>query len=884
MKLSRRTLTTLLLSTGLYLAPTFSMAGTPIPNKPTGHQSKTDSPQPSGYTQSYIGLAITQNISNAFYPVLVNKKEQPYLPIKDILKTWLQMDVTDDDSSIRAVLQATNQTYAFNKRSESLLTPDGKMIHIPKDALVFEGNQYWLRYDYWQKWLPVTSTWDLEAYQLFLQPNFELYSQVEIDRRNTLTEEKAQQKEQAKLDKLPAITPAAPIDVQARGRLDWTKPTADGQSLGAQYAGNVDIFSGTLSASGQSNMTKDGTSSPPGYWSYTLLNKGAFHKIQVGDFLYQPTLLVPALNLNNGVNISKLDDKTLANGFTYQGHTLPNTEVDVWHNGIFVAILHSDSGGNFTFNDPNGIPGDRYAFRFFFGDGTQTTKVIQLSTSDQNLLEPPGSWNVILQSGYLNNDTFNVDSGLSNGYVSHAAIWYGVNKDLSLGSEAFHLPTQTDSNVGGIDAAWQTLPTWSNLIETLSYQEHNDAAWQSSYTGFENNTVQFELKQQPLDSPMNQLANPLPFTPLSLIPEILPTAQHSWSMKDIYNADSWQGTTEYRRTDVGDNADVGISKAVTERFSMSGALGLIRPNFEGTQSYKQLTGIYALNDNSTLSATRNFVPDYNADILAYSHFSSGNTGIDYSLGYDKQENQEWDAFSNITWRFSQYASTSLTAERHAVYLTLSVYGMIAQHLATNNYNDFASGSMSGQILAPSPTGGKPLPIEDAEVEVGGMTTTTDKDGYYFVSSLPTDQRLTFRVNPNSLDADLIPDQEAQIVYLRPGTNIALNPKIDMTAGLDGQLEASTAIPKDAKVVVVNQPGGEVIQSAEIEPNGFFVINKLKEQKYYLEFQGLPSPPKAIAINLDVQGNWLSNVEVPWNPSASSTNTHHQKPKGNKATA
>ena len=857
----QKALATFLLGTSVCLVPMVTSAATPEP------QAKTNNTLPSGYTQAYIGLFVTETVGDAFYPVIMNQKEQPYLAINNVLSRWLQLQVTDNQTSITAVLQATDKTYQFNKLTETLTTPDGKTIHLPKDALVFEGNQYWLRYDYWQQWLPLSSIWNLQQYELYLQPSFELYSQLQIDRKNNLLEQEAERKEQAKLDKLPAIKPQAPFDAEGRGRLDWSSPTAKDQSLSAQYAGNVDVMGGTLSASGQSIMTRNGTTTPPGYWSYTLLDKGGIHKIQVGDFFNQQTLLAPALNLQNGINIAKLEDKNLANGFTYTGHTLPNTEIDVWHNGILTTILTSDSGGNFTYRDPNGVPGDRYTFRFFFRDGTQANKVIQLSTNNQNLLEPPGSWNVILQNGYLNNDQFNVDTGLTTGNITHTAVWYGATQDISLGAEAYHLPLTTNDTVGGVDAAWQTLPTWSNLVETLSYQKHNDAAWQSSYTGFDRNTVQFEVKQQPLDSPMNQLAYPLPFTPLSLIPQILPSAQHMWSAKDIYNADSWQGTTEYRRTDVGDTANAGMTKSLTEHLSMSGLLGVIRPDFQATESYKQLTGMYAFNNNSILSVTRNFVPNYSADIVSYSRFSTGSTGVDYTAGYDKQENQQWDAFSNVTWRFSPNASTGLTAQRHQIYLTLSVYGMLAQGIGSTDYNNFATGTVYGYVFAPTPASGKPEPVQNAVIEVGGLTTKTDKNGYYFVSGLMTNERLTYRVNPNSLDADLIPDQDAQIVSLRPGTEIELDPKIDMTAGLDGQLEHSQVIPKGAQVVVVDHPGGDVIQSADIEANGFFIISKLKQQRYYLEFRGLLSPPKAQAINLhNVPGNWLSDVEVTWNPT------------------
>lgn len=822
---------------------------------------------PNGYQKAYVGVYITDKIGSSFYPVIMNTKEQPYLAIRNTLNHWLQIPVTDNSNKIIGTIQATRQKFSFNKLREILTKPDGSTVRLPAKAIIFTNNQYWLRYDYWKKWLPITAQWNLQTYELYLQPHFELFSQLQTDHERELLEEKNERAEAKRLKKLHAIQPTDEFNAQARASLGWTKPFAKTQSLSARYSGNIDVFDGTFNASGQSTLTRDGTRSAPGYWNYSLLDKAHFHRIQFGDFSNQQTLLVPALNLNDGIDLTKLKDQGLANGFTYQGHTLPETEINVWHNGILVAIIHSDSGGNFTFNDPNGTPGDRYTFRLFFKDGTQKNLVIQLAPTNRNLLQPAGAYNVILQNGYLANNQFNPNTTLASGRVTHAALWYGLTNKLSLGLDTYHLPTPEDSDLGGIDAVWQVRPDLSSVLESLHYDQHTDYAWQSTYTGFQDQTLEFELKQQPLNSPINDLALPLPYTPLSLLPTVLPSAAHFWSIKDNYTATSWNAVTQYRHTDVGDNADVQFNKSLFERLSLGATLGLVRPNYQYMNTYKRLVAFYSLSDNDTLSASHLFVPNQNSTSIEYSHFSVGETGLDYGADYIRQEGQPWDMAANIDWRFSRNASVSFTAQRHSAYLTLSVFGILAEQPGPIDYNNFATGTVSGYLEAPINNSKKHTPIPNAAISIGGEVTKTDKNGHYFLSGLPTSDRLIFKVDPNSLEANLIPDQTAQVVYLRPGTDIELNPEIDMTAGLDGQVEHDGPIPKNAKVLIMDKPGGHIIQAANIEPNGFFVVDKLKEQKYYIVFKGLKEPPKPKPIDLKVKNNWLANVDIPWDPKA-----------------
>ena len=173
---------------------------------------------------------------------------------------------------------------------------------------------------------------------------------------------------------------------------------------------------------------------------------------------------------------------------------------------------------------------------------------------------------------------------------------------------------------------------------------------------------------------------------------------------------------------------------------------------------------------------------------------------------------------------------------------------------------------------------------DMEVDIMDGQASDEKVNSFIENSI-TNQYDLIILQPNNGEA------QTPYVYqvIEAGIPIILtNPRIPGIVGANsvdadpyeqGAVNARYAldlIPKNAKVLIMDKMDGKVIQSASIEPNGFFIVDKLKEQQYYLAFQGLKSPPKVQKINLKVKNNWLSNVDINWNPAAIPTHFASKK--------
>ena len=82
----------------------------------------------------------------------------------------------------------------------------------------------------------------------------------------------------------------------------WTKD----QNINLNYDGSLDIFKGTLKASGSTDYLYKKVNQGRIFWNYTLSKPGLYHLLQVGDTTSQNSLLFPYITLQNGFQFEKI--------------------------------------------------------------------------------------------------------------------------------------------------------------------------------------------------------------------------------------------------------------------------------------------------------------------------------------------------------------------------------------------------------------------------------------------------------------------------------------------------------------------------------------------------------------------------------------------------
>lgn len=813
--------------------------------------------------RAYVAVYVNGKLRDDFYPVRMDKQEIPYVQLQSFAHKFMEITLVKKGSIYTMREPGTKKIYWINS-STGQFGEQGKSTNffVGRKGMNLYKHAWWLRYDELSRWLPVTVTWDLNKYALYVETKYLLLRDKKTLRHRLLQRQQALQKSIVTDDKT-RIEPSKNFDIQARYRVNWFTEQFKNQSLDGQFSTNIDIFKGTLFGSGSVNLINNRFQYSPVYWNYTFENMPHFYLLQFGSTFYSGNLLLPAFNLKNAVNFQLRKHVDVSKGFVYQGHTMPNIEVDVWHNGIMVKILYTTADGRFNINLPNAMPGDQVKLVYYYSDGTSVEQIIHIAPDSASLL-PKSKWDTNFQVGEFDDNQLLPD----NHVLGHLSVRYGVTHNLTLGIQALQFPVKDDATSGGINVAWSPLETLNFLAETLSYNDGTDYGVQANYTGIKDHLLQAQTQQIQNASPIHSMAvpvfyNTLPFT------NILPTAIRFWALRDTFNVKGWQVTSEYDNTESGQLLGIASIGAINNYLSVALNGGGVEPIGRDIQPFAQTTAFFHVNAKNLLVLKRNWVYGDSKTILTYRYQSLVYTGWNINVGVEQSDVSGDITFDlEMQWKITRNISTTLFANNKAVNFQLSWLGVLAMQPGPRNYEDFATGTVVGTVSAPSVNGTKNLvPVEGAVIQVGANTTQTDKNGHYYLTGLATNVPLKISIDRSSLDAALIPEEKSQMIYMRPGTAIAYNPRLSWTSGMDGMVDSKQDLPEKTKIDIIDHESKKVIKVVAVESNGFFTANKLPPGHYDLIIEHM-KVAKMVSIDIGNVASWIANVHVPLSAGAS----------------
>ena len=574
----------------------------------------------------------------------------------------------------------------------------------------------------------------------------------------------------------------------------------------------------------------------------------------MGDTYAYNDLLLPYINLQYGLNFARLKPEgSTAGGFRYQGFTMPNIEVDVYRNGLLQSTQFSNANGAYSISQPFAVGGDIFEMRFYFADGTVKKKTVVVS-DDQGMIVAKNNWDVQA----VNGEMFN------NKWFTHVDYRYGITNDLTLGAHFLQLPINDQQKIAGIgDFGWRPKPWFDLLGEDMLYSGGNDLSLRGEFTYFRRHNFQFQSINLGKNSPIPALQE---LQPTTFITPYTTEATRSLTIRDIYDYKTWRVTTEYINNNIADTVNLNINGAISNRFAATVEAGGAQPkNGDVRSGFFTVAGDWSVGVNKLLQFQRTFMGS-----------SQGSTGV--SFRFQGTDISRWDIYMNVVapdkgvvqvmgtlnYRPRPWFIAALTGRNRQFNLQLTLQDIISQGYQYKTYDDFASGTIIGVILAPPLHEGDPrLPIPGAIVHAAGRVATTDQQGQFVLTGVPTDEPVKFSVDDTSLGADLIPDKQVVMMRLRPSTTIHYNPKIDYNAGLDGVLIHAGELPHDAVIVAKDYATKVAKAHAVIENDGFFIVNGLTPGKYYLHVASktLHIPDKVVDIPQNM--NWLSDVKLYW---------------------
>ena len=819
-------------------------------------------------SHAYIALYVLQKRVDSFYGIFINDKNQPFLPIAEVAKKWLAMQVDCDPKKRRCQLSLEQKHIQLSiDYQRQKIFRDGKAVEFPQAGLLWRKHRLWLRYDLWQAWLPVKATWSLASYALYLDPDYLTPDQLHALHELDLNQEKIRTAQQEKIAAIPAQVPGFTPHAELRYALNWQNPLLANQGIDLNYDTNVDIFKGTLAASGSLVHNQDDNTRGPIFWNYTQHFPGVLHQVQIGDTLFNGGLLVPSMSLRNSLNITRLRRQDNEQGFVYLGTTLPGSEVDVYRNSILINILRAGSDGAFSINIPSAIAGDQFVLRIYHRDGTVEKRIAQMPEDDEMLLKKQ-QWDTHIVVGRLSDRLTSLSdlSAVNDLSFSYSDLRYGLLQSLTAGLNYYQIGAH---QLSGIDLMWQASNSLNLRSEVLRDNTHTDYATRLRYTGIPDHHIVLEGHVEAADSPLRLLSQRTFFSDLPF-DTIFNAPQYYWSLTDNIDFSQWQVSPEIKVTDLGSLAGASAYGNINEQLNTNISAGIARPKDDSNSTFVQASLFYILNAHQVINLSQRFLKDDNETLLSYRYQSLERSGWDFTLGLTKPQAKSVDVDAQIDYRFNSRLSTSLFADRHHLVLQLSLLGIIAHSPGPDTYDQFASGTVAGEIVAPSRlSGGKPTPVANAIVSAGNRQTQTDDHGHFILNGLPTHTRLQIVIQKNSLDASLIPPPTPTIVRLRPGSVMMIHEQLEWTSGIDGEIKhQGKPLPDNSVLELVDTLSQKVIATTIAEDNGFFIMERIPMGQYQLRLKDHPQVHKTLEVKQG--GTWQSDLKLDWSEQKNAT--------------
>ncbi len=793
--------------------------------------------------EAFVEIRVTKIRGSSFYRVLVDEKERPYLNVNDVFQNWFDMkvDCEIDRQFCQAVMQPSGTVFWLDLKQMQFGGSLNKGQHFSSKLAVVEEGKIWLRYDLWEDWLPMTAIWDLSRYTLAFQPHFPLLSDLKHSRemnRIHQNENKRQNQINSSLEQRIAGNKGR---TESRYSVQSEYGSEGDSAIQADFDLVSDLNDGTLllGASATDNRI-DEPEQEFNFWQYRKLRQANYHLLNIGQTNSNSTILLPNLSMENAIQLDRLERISSPGTFEFQDRTQPDTEIDVYRNGFLQTTIVSDKSGLYRIEKQLVAGGDRIVLKYYFTDGSEDSEVITIA-SDNALLLESGQWDGQLLTGEL-----------PEGWFTQVGMRYGIAEKFTLGTHVVSTHKENDTRTGILmDMVWRPR-SWLNLMtESLFDKSGSDYGFQANMTGIDNNLFQIESR---IMSQQSMTLN-LPVTERSFKETILRHQFRStrWSIQD-------KVTYTGSRTDL----DVIIDHAVNRTLSLQ--ISAQQPLQGGAEKNTQFRALFAVTNNSRLEVSNVWGADSLGTTNAeYTLQGGDDLPVDANIRISRSStDNSIDTSASISWRILPGLKLDLFRSPEQYGLSISWSNIIASNPGPDRWDVFAKGTLSGQIMQPSVASGqKATPLAGAVIRADSIVTTSDNEGEFVITGLPTHKRIAVSVDRNSIDATLAPKENTRVMYFRPASHISYQPELIWTSGLDGVLLRDGIIPVDAMILVSETESGTYVTQVPPEQDGFFIIEGLTPGRYTLSLAGVELPPQSLQIELLDGMDWLPGLEWKW---------------------
>lgn len=838
--------------------------------------------------EAFIEFQINNKV-DGFYRVLMDTHEQPYLPVKSVLQEWLELTVNCETRlpHCQATLYPQEKNFWIDAQSKQLGEKDSSVTAILAEGkILYRNGEIWLRHDAWESWLPLTLTWSLQNYSLRIQPHFPLKTERAALREQNRTIARNQLQEKRAYDNAVALGPnthSLIIDnrITYTGRLQNTGDSSGELSLDHTQ----DLAQGTLMLNAR--QSTDSPSLDLDYIRYQRYFSKRLHVLEMGDTRFPGSLLVNSANLSKGVMLRKMDSSAGNGTFSYRGRTDTGSSADLFRNGYFEESLIVNSSGFYEITERFATANDQFTVKIYLPNGRELEERFLVS-SDNGRLLPRHEWDAQLFYGNNENtreslsEIVRLPSEKTHNPFYYWVTRYGISENFSVGAGYAQTPnTYSNGNTTQPDNisnpfwefTWRPRYTTTLFFEQMHHKYGRDNTSRvSTHLGQLHNILLTHQSFEQNSPLLFSVANTNSARDATTLEHQAQWHQYTFNTKIVSETeqDAWESLINIRlKNDLATrlfhksqfllqdstqnrilrNSTIGIDYRPKQQFSFT-----LDRNFTDSTHNWSLQARWRGNKFWALPSRMNqhWVISLSTDVndSGSSTYSASFTWHWHDDFYVSLSKNDQLTIAEFSWQLGLQSRATPHPFSSSQPHTWSFKKESSDHIG-NAY-------VYGQVRSPD---GHPL--AGVEIRTPSGTTATNKAGYYKLHGLPTHDKLALQVNPNSLDASMIPSPTQIYVNLRPATELEWNPSVRWTVGLDGVLLTDRAIPADAMLQVREKIGGKVIGTYPIEEDGFFIAEGLTNTTYELEILNITPKAPVVDIKFLKNEDWLSGIVIPW---------------------
>jgi hypothetical protein len=807
------------------------------------------------FLESYVWLRISKTRGNTFYRIQANKNETPYVNLRELLTSYLdfaKVNCNTDEKICTALLPPRdNLRYWVDFKNLKCGNDSTKEFYTFKeDNILFLENEYWMDYEILNHCFPVQSLWDYKLYYLSISPNYPLVEDQLSSRklaRNFSYLEKARKEEISK--RLP-IKPKDNFRAHGRYNLTYQEPPAKNTSALRKfnYDLNADILGGTLKTGGNIVKQQDTQQDLTQYLTYSLRDQKYFKALDVGDvFLATGNGLISDTNGDKGIKLeSRQRDIGAGIASTVQGQTIPGTDVELYRNGTIIGNMLVLPDGIYKFENVYSAGGDNLVLKFFFTDGSNTEKTIRVADDGGLLLEKK-------QSEYRFYSAEQLDSRFN--YLNYR---YGIHNKSSLGLQAAMFSNIRNSrNVDTKDLERPILipelvtfpfKSMNFYIESVVGQDQLDWSGRTNLTLLDPHFFSFQYKQIEADSPLLGFRNTVAGT--------------STNIGHSVNFWRFQLSDVYEKSNFSEKVTFNLITSLTTDFSIIGQG--FKEQISGSSEQKQANfgGRLRLSNFADILLSRQWLQPQGSNNAELNLRTSPENPWGGKLTTQCPDSGKCIYNADFSYRFNRVYTTSLLASNDLIGFELRITDVISQSPGPKYIEEYGTGTVSGLVQTPKNNEGKSQGLSGVIVTVDGRSTTTNENGYFQLSGISPNRNVEIKIDSMSLDVNYAPKVESEVLYFRPGTHIEYYPEIVNTVGLDGFITIKQKEVNTKYSLHVRRPQSEtLLQTIEIEDDGFYILEGLSPGEYLFELIGSSHPEiviRAKTVKIDAGSEWIKD--------------------------